>query len=141
MIIVMGWIWKFALFVLVLMGIAIIADIITWFYEYWWIFFAFLGGIFLVRFILRPDFRERVFSFIVGKDYKRTIKLKASNIKSAEEQASPLEVINGLIDLAIVDGVISERERRSIITKGAGMGITPDEVEALIVARLNESRQ
>ena len=46
--------------------------------------------------------------------------------------------LNEMIDAAFVDGTISEREKRTIITKAVEMGIDPLDAEAHIASRLAE---
>lgn len=49
-----------------------------------------------------------------------------------------VDQIKTLLNAALVDGVVTERERQILIKKAESMGITPDEFEMMLDARLIE---
>ena len=124
----------------VLLGLVAIAlfcvfmDLITLLYNIAWIFPILILVIFIIRLIFRPDFRVKVGSVILGQRRGKGSILPPTVVTGDES----LKQIDSLIDAALVDGVISEREKRAIITKGVEMGIAPEEVEAHIESRLSE---
>lgn len=124
----------------VLLGLVAIAlfcifmDLITFLYSIAWILPILILVIFIIRLIFRPDFRVKVGSVILGQRRCKGSTLPPTVVTGDES----LKHIDSLIDAALVDGVISEREKRAIITKGVGMGIAPEEVEAHIESRLSE---
>ena len=126
----------------ILIGLVAIAlfcvfmDLLTLLYSIAWIIPVVILAVFVLRLIFRPDFRTKVGSVILGQKGGR------ANIPTATvaTETELLEQLNSLIDQAIVDGAISERERRAIATKGVEMGIAPEEVEAYIASRMSEQK-
>lgn len=126
----------------ILIGLVAIAlfcvfmDLLTLLYSIAWIIPVVLLVVFVLRLIFRLDFRTKVVSVILGQ------KVGKGNIQTiaAVTETESLEQLNSLIDMAIVDGAISERERRAIVTKGVEMGIAPEEVEAYIASRMSEQK-
>lgn len=126
----------------ILIGLVAIAlfcvfmDLLTLLYSIAWIIPVVLLVVFVLRLIFRLDFRTKVGSVILGQ------KIGKGNIQTiaAVTETESLEQLNSLIDMAIVDGAISERERRAIVTKGVEMGIAPEEVEAYIASRMSEQK-
>ena len=126
----------------ILIGLVAIAlfcvfmDLLTLLYNIAWIIPVVILVVFILRLIFRPDFRTKVGSVILGQ------KVGKGNMQTiaAVTETESLEQLNSLIDMAIVNGAISERERRAIVTKGVEMGIAPEEVEAYIASRMSEQK-
>jgi hypothetical protein len=133
----MGTLVRILLGLLAIAGFCIIMDLITLLYEYAWVIPAIIGAIFLIRFIVRPDFRAKVFSVIVGKRDRNYV-LPTQRKTNPQEEVIVEDLINDLIDLAIVDGELSERERRNIVMKAAEMGLSPEETEVIIEKKLRK---
>ena len=133
----MGTLVRILLGLLAIAGFCIIMDFITLMYEYAWIIPAIIGAIFLIRFIVRPDFRAKVLSLIIGKrDYNYV--LPSQRQAAPQEEVIVEDLINDLIETAIVDGELSERERRNIVMKAAEMGLSPEETEVIIKKNLRK---
>lgn len=130
-------------FVSILLGLVALAvfcilmDLLTLVYELAWIVPVGIVIIFIIRFIVRPDFRGKVSNFILGKKCSNKVLKKDSDVPPQAEMNTQ-SVINDLIDIAMMDGVLSEREKRAVIMKAAEMGIEPDEAEVIIELRLAE---
>lgn len=131
----MKWIIKiFAAFLLMLF-FAMLLDIIGWVYDIAWIFPIIIAAVIIIRFIVRPDFREKVYSLVVGRKREE---IKSPSSYSAPKRSASVDVLKELIDLAAVDGEISESEKRTIIRKGVEMGMDPNDVEIFVNARICE---
>lgn len=130
-------------FVSILLGLVALAvfcvlmDLLTLVYELAWIVPIVIVVIFIIRFIVRPDFRGKVSNFILGKKCSNKFLEKDSDVPPQAEMNTQ-SVINDLIDIAMMDGVLSEREKRAVIMKAAEMGIEPDKAEVMIELRLAE---
>lgn len=130
-------------FVSILLGLVALAvfcvlmDLLTLVYELAWIVPVGIVIIFIIRFIVRPDFRGKVSNFILGKKCSNKVLKKDSDVPPQAEMNTQ-SVINDLIDIAMMDGVLSEREKRAVIMKAAEMGIEPDKAEVMIELRLAE---
>ena len=112
----------------------VLMDLITWFYSIAWIIPTVILGAFVIRLIFRPDFRAKVWGVILGQKHSRGSTLPPPVVTGAES----IERLSEMIDVAFVDGTISEREKRAIITKAVEMGIDPIDAEAHIASRLAE---
>lgn len=127
----------------ILLGLAALAvfcvlmDLLSLVYELAWIVPVGIVIIFIIRFIVRPDFRGKVSNFILGKKCSNKVLKKDSDVPPQAEMNTQ-SVINDLIDIAMMDGVLSEREKRAVIMKAAEMGIEPDKAEVMIELRLAE---
>ena len=105
----------------------IFMDVLTLFVEYAWIAPIIIGVYLIVRLVLK----------FFGK--KKKVKTLPEPKKVPEiKKIDPLAEIRKLIDAALIDGTISERERREIVARGAEFGVTPMEVDAIIRARIDE---
>lgn len=129
---------KILLGLLLIAGFCIVMDVITFVYEYIWILPIIIGAIFLIRFILRPDFREKVFSFIIGKNRGKKAPSVIPMSRNRLTHTDSIDAFKELVDLAMADGEISKSERMVLTRKGVDMGITPNEAEMLINTRIEE---
>ena len=128
----MSLLLRILLGLLAIAGFCIIMDLITFLYEYAWIIPAVIGAIFLIRFIVRPDFRAKVFTLIVGHKMNSSRKSSAPVTVMTPKVSRNVDVLKEMIDVAMSDGEISEAEERAIVRKGVEMGIAPHEVERII---------
>lgn len=134
----MGIFGKIILGFLVLIVIAVIADIMTWFYEYWWIFVAIIGIVLLIRFILNDDFRQKVFRLIVGRNYQPSKRVARPVSFSKTQTQVSKDSFKEFLEMVAVDGEISEAEKRSLIKKGVDMGLSANEAAIIIEAKIVE---
>jgi len=51
------------------------------------------------------------------------------------------EKLEKLIEMALVDGVLTEKERQVLLSKGEALGVDPDELEMVLEARLYEKNR
>lgn len=135
----MGLLVKILLGLLLVAGFCIVMDIITFAYEYIWILPILIVVIFLIRFIFRPDFRNKVFTLIVGRKPRKGNSMDTVELSVTPKVTKNLESLKEMIDVAVSDGEISETEKRSIAKKGVEMGIAPREVELIINKRIEIS--
>lgn len=131
---------KILLGLLLIAGFCILMDLITLVYEYFWVIPIVIAVIFLIRFIVRPDFREKVFTLIVGTKPKQKGLISKSISVPPVQRKESVESLKELIDIAMADGEISEAEKRTIIRKGVDMGISPKEAEIYVNARIFEQK-
>lgn len=130
------------IFFSILIGLVAIAlfcvfmDLLTLLYSIAWIIPVVILVVFILRLIFRPDFRTKVGSVILGQERCKGNTLPPPVVTGAES----VERLNEMIDVAFVDGTISEREKRTIITKAVEMGIDPMDAEARIESRLAEHK-
>lgn len=131
-------------FISALIGLVLIAlfcifmDMITLLYEIAWIIPVIIIVVFLIRFIVRPDFRNKVFTLIVGRKPRKGNSMDTVELSITPKVTKNLESLKAMIDVAVSDGEISETEKRSITRKGVEMGIAPREVELIINKRIEE---
>lgn len=112
----------------------VLMDLITWLYSIAWIIPVIILGVFFIRLIFRPDFRTKVVAIILGQ---RRSKGNTPHSTIVARNKS-FEQLNDMIDIALVNGIISAKERRTIIEKGLAMGFEPKVVEAHIESRLSK---
>lgn len=128
-------------FVSILKGLLLLAlfcifmDLITLLYEYAWVILIVIAAIILIRFLIRPDFRQKVITLIVGG---RNPKKRSYRSASESRCSGDAEYFKTLLDGASVDGEISEAEKRVLVRKGVEMGVSPEEAEILVNGRIIE---
>lgn len=128
----MGTLVRILLGLLAIAGFCIIMDLITLLYEYAWVIPAIIGVIFIIRFIVRPDFRAKFFALIVGRKTKGGRNAINPVVVLTPKVTKNVEALKEMIDVAASDGEISEAEKRAIARKGVEMGVAPHEVESII---------
>lgn len=97
-------------FVIILV-IALVLDAVTLFYTYWWVLLLIVLGIYLFR-----RFRK-------GR---------------TDAYGNKLVGLNRLIKAAASDGVITKKERETLIQNRIKAGMDPDEAEIIVDARLDK---
>ena len=97
-------------FVIILV-IALVLDAVTLFYTYWWVLLLIVLGIYLFR-----RFRK-------GR---------------TDAYGHKLVGLNRLIKAAASDGVITKKERETLIQNRIKAGMDPDEAEIIVDARLDK---
>lgn len=128
-------------FVSILKGLLLLAlfcifmDLITLLYEYAWVILIVIAAIILIRFLIRPDFRQKVITQIVGG---RNHKKRSYRSASESRCSGDAEYFQTLLDGASVDGEISEAEKRVLVRKGVEMGVSPEEAEIMVNDRIIE---
>ena len=97
-------------FVIILV-IALVLDAVTLFYTYWWVLLLIVLGIYLFR-----RFRK-------GR---------------TDVYGKKIVSLNRLIKAAASDGVITKKERETLIQNRIKAGMDPDEAEIIVDARLDK---
>ena len=86
---------------------------VTLLYEYAWVILVVIAVIILIRFIVRPDFRNKVFTLIIGRKHRKSKSLDTAETYVAPKVTKDVDALKAMVDVAVSDGEISETEKRS----------------------------
>ena len=109
----LGCLGRIGAAILGMLGLALLLDVISLVYIYWWVVVLIIVGLFLWRRIRRG----------------RT-----------DANGNKIVGLNRLVKAAASDGMITQKERKAIINNRIKAGMDPEEAEIIVDAHLKKKR-